>query len=149
MNSRDVSDVRARETKEHERESAREASAAIVRRPTPTGKVDVSRQEMLEALARELDETESLLGTTKRTTEGERAMSVGFFVRWWRAIRRRDVVRDHVAARGGARRRRSRAKRSAGARVSAMGSATETREMERNNDGHVCVCVRGRTDVCR
>ena len=76
VNSRDVSDVRARETKEHERESAREASAAIVRRPTPTGKVDVSRQEMLEALARELDETESLLGTTKRTTEGERAMSV-------------------------------------------------------------------------
>ena len=58
VNSRDVSDVRARETKEHERESAREASAAIVRRPTPTGKVDVSRQEMLEALARELDETE-------------------------------------------------------------------------------------------
>lgn len=77
VNSRDVSDVRARETKEHERESAREASAAIVRRPTPTGKVDVSRQEMLEALARELDETESLLGTTRRTTEGERAMSVG------------------------------------------------------------------------
>merc|ERR1712205_121015 len=74
--ARDVSDVRARETKELERESAREASAAIVRRPTPTGKVDVSRQEMLEALARELDETESLLGTTKRTTEGERAMSV-------------------------------------------------------------------------
>ena len=53
-----------------------------------------------------------------------------------------------MAARGGARRRRSRAKRNAGARVSAMGSATETREMERNNDGHVCVCVRGRTDVC-
>ena len=32
VNSRDVSDVRARETKEHERESAREASAAL---PTP------------------------------------------------------------------------------------------------------------------
>jgi len=75
--SRGVSEARARETKENERESAREASAAIFRRPTPTGKADVSRQEMLEALARELDETESLLGTTRRTTEGERAMSVG------------------------------------------------------------------------
>ena len=66
-------DARGRDAIAREGGRAREASTSTAPRQTPRGRADTSRQAMLEALTRELDETESLLGTMKRATAGERA----------------------------------------------------------------------------